>query len=434
MVRFAVPVKRGVTMRSFRWIVTGFQWIVVGSAALCLAATADAASAPGHPGHFLFAWSGAVGGQGEDFIAVIDADPASAHYGELVASAASGIVTQQIHHTEYWMPDSAQLFANDHMSGDTVVWDLKNPLRPRVRARFHDLAGFSHPHSFLRLPNGHVLASFQFTGGFSHTHADMTGSDPAAQRGVHGGLVEIDEDGHAVRSASTADPRHADDPLMAYSLLPLPDIDRVLVTNSGMRDIDPTGHTIQLFRLSDLKLLATEALDPGAGHYGEINPEEARRGPDGAVYVQSTGCGIERVSELAGDHPHSRLVYQFPGSMCGVPSVVGRFWIQSVQILHAIVVVDLTAAGGPKEVSRVVLDGQLLPHWTGYDPRTHRIAVSGYGETRIYLLTFDPDNGAVAIDRAFHDRAGQPGFDTGARAWPHGWNGAALVHGIVFSR
>jgi hypothetical protein len=71
------------------------------------------------------------------------------------------------------------------------------------------------------------------------------------------------------------------DPLMAYSLLPLPDIDRVLVTNSGMRDIEPNGHTIQLFRLSDLKLLATEALDPGSGHYGELNPEEARRGPYG---------------------------------------------------------------------------------------------------------------------------------------------------------
>jgi hypothetical protein len=380
----------------------------------------------------MFAWAGAVGGEGEDFIAVIDANPGSAHYGELVASKASGIVTQQIHHTEYWMPDSAQLFANDHMSGDTVVFDLSDPLKPRVRARFHDLAGFSHPHSFLRLPGGHVLASFQFAGEFSH--AQMTTKDPAAQHGVHGGIVEIDEDGHAIRAASTADHQHADEALMAYSLLPLPDLDRVLVTNSGMRDLDPTGHTVQLFRLSDLKLLATVALDPGAGHYGEINPEEARRGSDGAVYVQTTGCGIERVSELTSDHPHSRLVYQFPGSMCGVPSVVGRFWIQSVQILHAVLVVDLTAPGGPKEVSRVVFDGPILPHWTGYDARTRRLAVSGYGESRVYLATFDPDNGAVALDRAFHDRSGQPGFDTGPRVWPHGWNGAAQVHGIVFSK
>lgn len=411
-------------MREFRWVV---MW-----AAVWLTATAGVASASDNPGHYLFAWSGTVDSKGEDFIAVVDADPESAHYGELVTSVASGIVSQQVHHTEYWMPDSAQLFANDHMSGDTVVFDLSDPLKPHVRARFHDLDGFSHPHSFLRLPNGHVLASFQFAGEFSHS--DMAMSDPAAKQGVHGGIVEIDEDGHAIRAASTADGKHADEALMAYSLLPLPDLDRVLVTNSGMRSIDPTGHTIQMFRLSDLKLLTTQALDPGSGHYGETNPEEARRGPDGAVYVQTTGCGIERVSELAGDHPHSRLVYQFPGSMCGVPSVVGRFWIQTVQILHAVVVVDLAAQGGPKEVSRVVLSGHILPHWTGYDPRTHRIAVSGYDEPRFYLLTFDPENGKVAIDRAFHDRTGKPGFDTGPRVWPHGWNGEAEVHGIVFSK
>lgn len=406
-------------------------WPLVVMAIMCLATAAKAAAASDNSGHYLFAWSGGLTDDGEDFIAVIDAQPDSPHYGELLASASSGIASQQIHHTEYWMPESAQLFANDHMAGETVVLDLSDPLKPRVRARFHDLAGFSHPHSFLRLPNGHVLASFQFAGEFSH--ADMTMSDPAAQRGVHGGLVEIDEDGHAVRATSTADDTHADDALMAYSLLPLPDLDRVLVTNSGMRRLDPTGHTIQLFRLSDLKLLATQALDPGAGHYGETNPEEARRGPDGAVYVQTVGCGIERVSELTSKHPHTRLVYQFPGSMCGVPSVVGRFWIQSVPILHAVVVLDLTARGGPKEVSRVELNG-LRPHWTGYDARTHRIAVSGYDDLRFYLLTFDPDTGAAAIDRAFHDRNGKPGFDTGPQQWPHGWKGPAETHGIVFSR
>ena len=103
---------------------------------------------------------GRVRRKGEDFIAVIDANPDSPHYGELVTSAASGIVSQQVHHTEYWMPDSAQLFANDHMSGDTVVFDLSDPLKPRVRARFHDLAGFSHPHSFLRLPDGMCWRAF----------------------------------------------------------------------------------------------------------------------------------------------------------------------------------------------------------------------------------------------------------------------------------
>jgi hypothetical protein len=262
----------------------------------------------------------------------------------------------------------------------------------------------------------------------------MSADDPSAHRGVHGGLVEIDEDGHAVRARSTADPSHADGPLMAYSLLPLPDIDRVLVTNSGMRDQDPNGQTYQMFRLSDLKLLSTDVLDPGKGQFGQINPEEARRGPDGVVYIQTLGCGVERVSNLTAAHPKSHLVYQFPGSMCGVPSLVSHYWIQTVPILHAVIVVDLTAPSEPKEVSRVVLDGAINPHWTGYDSRTHRLAVTGYGEARLFMLLFDPSTGALALDQAFHDEAGRPGFDAGFRVWPHGWTGAGQIHGVVFSK
>ena len=41
------------------------------------------------------------------------------------------------------------------------VFDLKDPLRPRVAAQFGDIEGFTHPHSYLRLPGGHVLATFQ---------------------------------------------------------------------------------------------------------------------------------------------------------------------------------------------------------------------------------------------------------------------------------
>ena len=32
---------------------------------------------------------------------------------------------------------------------------------PKIAASFNDMAGYMHPHSYLRLPNGHVLATFQ---------------------------------------------------------------------------------------------------------------------------------------------------------------------------------------------------------------------------------------------------------------------------------
>ena len=111
----------------------------------------------------------------------------------------SGIRTQQVHHTEYWMPESGLLFANDHMAGRTVVMDVRDPLHPRVRASFGDIGGFSHPHSFLRLPNGHVLASFQVEGHMDHeTHTAVPATDVAPAKGVHGGIVEMDDEGRLV--------------------------------------------------------------------------------------------------------------------------------------------------------------------------------------------------------------------------------------------
>ena len=66
-----------------------FRWFVM-SAAIWLTTNAGAAPESGKTGHYLFAWSGAVGDRGEDFIAVVDADPHSPHYGELITSVASG--------------------------------------------------------------------------------------------------------------------------------------------------------------------------------------------------------------------------------------------------------------------------------------------------------------------------------------------------------
>ena len=116
-------------------------------------------------GHYLFVWTGDQAKQGNDFLSVIDADPGSPRYGKLVTTLATDIKSVRIHHTEYEMPASGMLFANDHDAGRTVVLDVRDPLHPRVAAEFGDLGGFSRPHSFLRLPNGHVLASFQHVSG-----------------------------------------------------------------------------------------------------------------------------------------------------------------------------------------------------------------------------------------------------------------------------
>jgi hypothetical protein len=377
------------------------------------------------PGHYLFAWAGDVSNKSNDFLAVIDADPNSPSYGHLITTAVTDQISMQVHHTEYTMPESGLLFANDHLAGRSFIFDVRDPLSPKVVTSFTDMAGYMHPHSFLRLPNGHVLASFQH---MAHTGSDM-------QMGNAGGLVEIDDRGRVVRSASTADPGLPDALLMPYSLVVLPEIDRVVVTNSSMHDEDPRGHTFQVWRLSDLKLLKTEYFDTGGRRYGEIDPEEPRRGPDGSVYVQTLACGIERITDIATKEPKSQLVHVFPGAFCGVPTIVGHYLIQGVRATHGLIVLDISNPSNPAEVSRLALGGEFLPHWTGWDARTQLLVVTGYGaDHRLFLVKLDQSTGVVTVDGVFKDEAGKPGFSFDNREWPHGWTGSANPHGVVFSR
>jgi hypothetical protein len=395
--------------------------------ALCLspAVCQDAKSAA--PGHYLFAWTGDVAHKGNDFLAVIDADPSSSSYGRLLTTLATDQQTKVVHHTEYTMPAGGMLFANDHDAGRTFIFDLHDPLDPKIAASFTDMAGYMHPHSYLRLPNGHVLVTFQ------HSHDSMN----SESFGKHGGLVEIDDTGRVIRSASSADPAFPDALLTPYSLAVLPELDRVVSTNSAMGFEELfRGSTYQIWRLSDLKLLKTVYFDEGSNHYGQISPEEPRLGPDGAIYVQTLACGLERITGVDKNEPKSQLVYSFPASFCGVPTIVGHYLLQSVFYIHTVIVLDIANGAKPVEVSRVKFDDNFYPHWTGWDAKTNRVVVTGggFGTPGLYMLKFDPSNGAISVDEAFHDSEGKPGFNFSNRAWPHGWQGSGVPHGVVFSR
>ncbi|MGP0072752.1 MAG: hypothetical protein ACLPWF_12570 [Bryobacteraceae bacterium] len=376
------------------------------------------------PGHYLFAWTGDAAHQGKDFLAVIDADPASKSYGTLVTTLATDQQSVRIHHTEYVMPVSGMLFANDHDAGRTFIFDVRDPLHPKTVTSFTDMGGYMHPHSYVRLPNGNVLVTFQ------HVHH----GENEGQMGGSGGLVEIDNQGRLVRSASSADPSFPGALLTPYSLAVLPELDRVVSTNSSMDTENAfSGVTYQVWRLSDLKLLKTANLDVEKNLYGHVSPEEPRIGPDGAVYVQTLGCGIERISDVDKNQPTSKLVYTFPGSYCGVPTIVGHYLVQSVPLMHGLIVLDLTNGNKPVEVSRLKLNDGYFSHWTGWDAKTGRLVVTG-NQARLYLVKLDQSSGALTMDTAFHDLNGKPGFDFANRKWPHGWQGTGEPHGVVFSR
>jgi len=193
---------------------------------------------------YLFVWAGAEDEGDSDFLAVIDAEPESGRYGEIVASVPVGL-KGGAHHSEHVMPASDTLFVNSFDAGTSFLIDVADPLDPRVAGTFREMGEYTYPHTFERLPNGNVLATFQTKG---------------EDNEVAGGLVELDPAGSFVRASAASDP--VDPELRTYSATPIPAIDRAVSTTTDMWGA-AEGTSFQVWRLSDLELLTTVRLPEG---------------------------------------------------------------------------------------------------------------------------------------------------------------------------
>ena len=380
------------------------------------------------PADRLFVWAGDVDRADDDFLAVLDADPASPGYGTVLTTVPVGRRGTHPHHTEHRMPAGGILFANGFIAGATFRFDLTDPAIPRLGGTFVEAAGYTWPHSYERLPNGNVLATFQGRG--------PDNVDP-------GGLVEIDDDGNVIRSGSAADPAAPQALLRPYSLAIVPDLDRVVVTSYDMgEDMGMRGgrrgrtHVVQVWRLSDLAVIATIDLPPFPGGGGDEQPGEPRVLSDGRTVLVSTfTCGLYRMTALDGESPGAEPVHRFEGGGCAVPLVLGPFWVQSVPSAHAIVAIDVSNPGEPVVVSRLELGSRSFPHWLALDEGSSRIVIAdrGDGEERIFVARFDAGTGALSLDDRFRDPGSdRPGVSFERADWPHGDTGAARPHGSVF--
>lgn len=131
---------------------------------VCLAIAGCSHSVPAQPAttaQHLYLWTASADATQPDFLAVLDVTERSDRYGRLVTTLPVPGRGNGPHHTEHEMPADRQLFANGFASGQSFIFDLKDPRKPRIVRRFGSVEGYSHPHSFLRMPNGSVLATFQ---------------------------------------------------------------------------------------------------------------------------------------------------------------------------------------------------------------------------------------------------------------------------------
>ncbi len=414
--------------------------IAFGLAAFVAANDAKVVPSSPSPSPYVFVWAEDAARHFTDFLAVIDAQPSSSSYGRVVATVPIAASATMPHHTEYEFPPDNRLFAIGWAAGRSFIFDLSQPVKPRLAGEFQQRAGYAFPHSFARLPNGHLLATFQ-------SHGDAYGPG--------GGLVELDTNGVALRSSSALDPAVSPDMIWPYSLAIVPQVDRLVTSNTPMglphwatpppgswpfKKVDDqlTQH-VQVWRLSDLRLLHTLALPPAQGGKHNTYPAEPRLLADGSVYMSTFSCGLYRIKDVPGSHPSAEWVYSFPGgddmhSMCSVPVVVGHYWIQTVAALPGLIALDISRPEKPVEVSRLVFDSRFaMPHWLAADRASDRLVVTGDEQSWVLMARFDPAKGTLSLDPAFRDPGSQvPGVSFDRKDWPHGPAGGALVHGALF--
>ncbi len=402
-------------------------------------APSDASESEAHS-PFLYVWAGAGDDSGSDFLAVIDADPESAGYGQVVASVPVG-VKGGAHHSEHVAPANDSLFVNSFTAGQSFVIDLSDPLSPRVVSSFGAIGEYTYPHTFERLPNGNVLSTFQTKG---------EGNE------VAGGLLELDPTGRLVRAVDVADP--ADPEIRAYSVTPIPRLNRAVSTTSDMHS-EATGTSFQVWRLDDLSLMRTVVLEPGDRGYEHRDPAEVRLLSDSVTAMLTTfTCALYRLHALDAEEPRAELVHVLPWSdyetdECGIPATHGDIWLQTYanSAGSSLISFDISDPSNPVLLDQLAWDEPWWPHWISFEPGGRRVVLTsstvedeaalseetlmGATRTKVLLVDVDPETGGMSFDEQFRDEVtGQIGVDFNRASWPHGETGPAQPHGAVFSR
>lgn len=347
----------------------------------------------------VYAWTAGADSTAADFLAVIDVTPGSAAAGAILARVEVPGRGNGPHHSEHELAADGRLFVNGFASGQSWVFDVSVPTAPRIVRQFGDVGGYSHPHSFLRLPGGNVLGVFQM----QHL---ASGTRP-------GGLVEMTPGGEFVR-ASAPQPDSIPSAHRVYSGLVVAALDRIVTTSTDMDDGGAESRRVQVWRLSDLALLHTFSLPDGPlGDEAQYTAEPRLMADGRTVLVSTFNCGLYLLDGLDGAAPSGRLVSSFPrrdDTSCAIPYIVGQYYLVTVPAYAAVVALDVSDPTAPREVSRVAFDSTDVPHWISVSPDGRRVVVTGYAtmERRIELLDFDPATGRLSRAFTVPDVGGVP--------------------------
>jgi len=374
------------------------------------------------PARYLYVWAGTGNDStdGIDMMTVIDANPASATYAAILAAVAVDSSGRMPHHTEFTLPATGPVFANDYSGDKSFLVDFSTPREPRLTRRLASVPGGRRLHSFARLPNGHVLATVQFGDG-------SVPGDP-------GGLAEFDGQGNLVRSGWSRDSAFPGAKIRTYAITVVPETDRVVTTSSPM-DNEKTANVVQVWRLSDLRLLKTLAVPEIAGDSTHVYPFEVRTLADGTVMLNTYSCGFFRISDLGGSPRIDRVMTMSGNFGCSVPVIADSLMIMPIAYAHRFVTIDISDPSHPREIASFATDSMFFPHWAAADPGSDRLVVTdqGDGPPMVKILHLDRSTGRLSWDQNFRDAgATAPGVSYHRAGWPNGIKGMAMPHGALF--
>jgi hypothetical protein len=374
------------------------------------------------PARYLYVWAGTGNDTtaGLDMMTVVDADSSSATYATVLGALTVDSNGRMPHHTEFTLPPSGPVFANDYSGDKSFLIDFSSPTAPRFSRRLASVPGGRRLHSFARLANGHVLATVQFG-------ADSVPGNP-------GGLAEFDGQGNLVRNAWSRDSAFPGARIRTYALTVVPAADRVVTTSAPM-DNEKTANVIQVWRLSDLTLLVTIPVPEVPGDSAHMYPFEVRALADGTVMMNTYSCGFFLITSIA-EHPRIQRVMTLPGNRgCSVPVVVDSLMVMPIAYAHRFATIDIADPGHPREIASFATDSTFFPHWAAVDPGSDRLVFTdqGDGAPMVMLAHLDRATGRLSWDTHFKDAgASTPGMSYHRASWPNGVQGMAMPHGALF--
>jgi hypothetical protein len=204
-------------------------------------------------------------------------------------------------------------------------------------------------------------------------------------------------------------------------------------------DDEATADVVQIWRLSDLRLLHTIPVPVLPGDSAGGLPYDARALTDGRTAMLNTYyCRFYRVSELDSERPRIEPVHALrePRSEgCAVAIVVSHYWVIPVAGGRAVVSLDVADPSHPVEVSRLRTDSSFMPHWISVDRGSDRIVVSGAdeGESRVLIAHLDVGSGRLSWDERFRDAgSARLGVSFDRQDWPHGKASHIIAHAALF--